>query len=327
MSSKVLKQRIFTIKEAWNQEIQYIQDRHTGIIQSYDTGYPKWNSVYLNGWENGYIVIYSGMSGVGKTTFMNKMNNNIRKFNPKERFSELNFNYEMPARKLVGKTISARLGLSTKQLYSATGHSNLDIQETTINQLLDNERAFTKYDINFVEYPGTVEDMSDTIDYFAETRQISPTLDGRTLIVTLDHPQLIRKIGGGGERDTLMELASMLNEKKKKYPKSIYFIISQMNRDIEDISRMSRHGGNKIHNFPKKSDTYGSDALFNISDSFVCLHRPEMLGLSQYGPYDWETKGFMFTHHLKTRDGVPKITLFRNELETNNLVEVSLLTH
>lgn len=316
------KQRIFTLEEAFAQETKYIQNRMLGNITPIHTGFVKWDETYLNGFEWGYIVTIAGMSGVGKTTLLSQLETNICGLNKSSNFKVLNFNYEMSARRLVGKKISAKLGKSIKQLYNADKINNMSQSE--LDLVLRNKSALMKYDINYVEFPGTVKEMSQTIDEFARAKGIGNTMNSESaMLITLDHPLIVKK-DGTDERNMLIDLMSMFNEKKKIYPKSLFILISQLNRDIESPERKATYGAGKILNYPQKSDIMGSDAIYQFSDSVIIIHAPERIGLTTYGPHNYPTSGLIFAHHIKTRDGIPVITLFQNDLSLSKLTEISL---
>jgi hypothetical protein len=50
-------------------------------------------------------------------------------------------------------------------------------------------------------------------------------------------------------------------------------------------------------------------------------HRPEMLGISQYGIPKYETEDKVFWHFLKIRDGDPFLTIMDNNLKYNTITE------
>jgi hypothetical protein len=71
-----------------------------------------------------------------------------------------------------------------------------------------------------------------------------------------------------------------------------------------------------------RSDLSSSDAVFQGSDYVLALHRPELLGIQEYGPSKLPTQNKVYMHILKNRDaGKPCILGFENQLMHNNLVE------
>ena len=53
-----------------------------------------------------------------------------------------------------------------------------------------------------------------------------------------------------------------------------------MNRNIEQPERII----NPTNHYPMRSDLSTSDFIFQSSDYVIVLHRPELLGITAYGP-------------------------------------------
>lgn len=312
MSGRVLP--YLTIKEAARQELRYIRGRMSGEIKSLRTPWEKFNKASMDGIEWGSIITIAGMSGSGKTAILNELETGLFQLNPKEKFAVLSFNFEMIARRLVGRKISKSLGMTVKQIYSA------DLENKTANitaEQYQKAEAFTKTimddPVYYVDMPGTVEEIANTIEYFGV---LNPETKDKKLLVTLDHSILVKKNPGADQLATLYELGAMFNSMKKKIDSS-YVIISQLNRGIENVDRIQ----NKNLHYPQKSDVFGSDALYQYSDVFMITHRPEMLNLRAYGPDDLEVRGIIYWHYLKARDGDPFIAKMRNLLHINKVVD------
>lgn len=310
-SSKPLK--VKPISEAAADEFQYIKKRKEGKIRSLRTEWPKFNSAGIDGLEWGSITVIGGLSGSGKTSLVNSLESGLFEHNKREDFVVLSFNFEMLARKLVGRKISRKMGKSMKQLYSAdrfNKKSNIEQQE------LKEVAEYLKKDVShlpiyYVDSPGTVAQIRETVLRFHRE------LGGKKILITLDHSILIRpSASGNNERDTLTEFAAMMNELKKKLTVS-FMVLSQLNRDIESVERRN----NPQFQFPQKKDIFGGDALFQMSDMVMVTHRPEMLGLTTYGPNNWPVEGHIYWHFLKVRDGEPFIAKMQNDLANNRIVE------
>ena len=108
-----------------------------------------------------------------------------------------------------------------------------------------------------------------------------------------------------------------VNDSLKKKIKSSYLILSQLNRAIESPERKL----NPDLHFPQKSDVFGADALFQYSDLVIIPHRPEMLGITQYGPYGWAVKDLIYFHYIKVRSGEPIVAKMINDLKHNRILE------
>ena len=90
-----------------------------------------------------------------------------------------------------------------------------------------------------------------------------------------------------------------------------------MNRNIESPDRIN----NPMMHYPVRSDISTSDSIFQASDIVIVIHRPEVLGISEYGVFHTPAKNMVFLHILKQREGKLKVLKFINDLEFNNLKE------
>ena len=309
-SSKVLP--FIPIKDAARQELRYIKGRLDGNIKSLKTPWLSFNKAGMDGIEWGSIITIAGMSGSGKTAILNELETGLFDMNPNENFAVLSFNFEMIARRLVGRKISKGLKKTVKQIYSADliqREKNITAEEYA--KAVEYTKEIIDRPVWYVDIPGTVQEIKNTIEYFGI--QMPENLE-RGILVTLDHSVLVKKFGEQNQLETLYELAAMFNEMKKKI-KSSYVIVSQLNRNIENTERIQ----NKNLHYPQKSDVFGADALYQYSDVFMVTHRPEMLNLKTYGQLDLPVEGLIYWHYLKTRDGDPAVSKMRNLLHINQV--------
>lgn len=241
-----------------------------------------------------------------KSSFVNTLETDLIDLNPTENIVVLSFNYEMLSSKQVGRKLSHKLKQTTSDLYSATDSINDPLME----QIKKTAEKFKYYPIYYVDEPQNLSDMENTITYFLNT-----IAKDKWLIVILDHTLLI-KSSGEGERQTISDIQKLFM-RMKKIGKTSIIQISQMNRNIEAPERINNVG---LH-YPMRSDLSTSDSIFQASDYVIIIHRPEILGISQYGIYGLPTKDFVYMHFLKNREGDVKTLKFVNDLKYNNLKE------
>jgi len=105
---------------------------------------------------------------------------------------------------------------------------------------------------------------------------------------------------------------------RKKYGRITIIQLSQMNREIEDKDRIN----NPNLHYPMRRDLFGSDSIFQTSDYVIILHRPEIIGILEYGPKKLPVKNMIYMHFLKNREGEPKILSFENNLKYNRIDEI-----
>ncbi|HAV24927.1 MAG TPA: hypothetical protein DCX01_02000 [Bacteroidetes bacterium] len=295
------------ISQSSTAALRYIDGRRKGEIKSLTTPWNKFNNISMGGIEWQTITTIAGMSGSGKTAVLGQLETGLKDLNPNEDFAILSFNFEMLSSRLVARKLSNKMKITTQQLYSAS--ENFSLNDNYYMNAVQESRKLNKYDIYYVDIPGSVKALEATVIKFS--KEI-----GKPVIVMLDHTLLVKKAGGAQDRDLLYDLMAMFNGLKKLI-KVAFILISQMNRNIEASERIQ----NPDLHYPKKQDIFGADACYMYSDIVVVTHRPEMLGIRTYGPKRWPTDDAIFWHYLKVREGEPCIALMQNNLAHNEILD------
>ena len=224
-----------------------------------------------------------------KSSFANEIAADIIDLNPSENIIILNFSLEMVGFRQVGRTLSNKLKKTTSELYSS--EKNLD--DKTFDKVVTVANQLKKYPIYFVDNPGTSKQVEETIMAFYN-KYVKGT--NKHFIIMYDHALLTKREG------TVIETISNLLQvfiQVKKLPLTSVIVLTQMNRNIEQPERI------------------------NNPDYVLALHRPELLGIQEYGPNKLPTSHKVFMHILKNRDaGEPCIIEFENDLRYNNLIEI-----
>jgi len=297
------------INEPANEIVEYIDSRRRGTIKSLQTKWPKFNNTCMGGIEPNAIYTIAGISGSGKSSFLNTLETDLFDLNPTENFIILSFSLEMLSSRQIGRKLSYKLKKTTQELYSGIVDSVLS--DSDFERVRIETELLKKYQIYYVDIPGTVDDISNTIYHFKEVYA-----KDKWLIVTFDHTLLIKNTMGIIEREVLFNLQRVFME-LKKHDKCTIIQLTQMNREIESSERIN----NPSLHFPMRKDIYGSDSIFQASDVLIVLHRPEILGIEHYSLNKFETKDMIFAHFLKIREGEPKIISFKNNLKYNTIEE------
>ena len=305
-SSRVLPYE--PIIQATRRAITYIDDRRKGLIRPLITPWKKMNQVTMGGLEFGQIIMVGGMSGTGKTTWASQLEDGLQELNPHTKLSFLNFTFEMASERLVGKKLSAKVNLSAQEMYSA--HSSL--RNESYDLLVEEAMKFKDRFVYYVDIPGSVEQIKDTIYKFSE----ETFNKDRGIIIFLDHTLLVKGRDGEKEREMLYNLMAAFNEVKKKV-KCVIILLTQLNRDIESSERIQ----NASMHAPRKSDVSSADAGYMYSDIVLIIHRPEMLGLKSYTTSNWPTANMVFVHYLKVRFGEPCVAAMVNDLAHNKILD------
>jgi len=299
------------------EETKYIDDRRKGLIKSLKTSWNKYNDVSMGGIEWHTMHTIAGASGSGKTAILNQLETDLVVLNPEEDLEVLSFNFEMLARNLVGRKYSRETGKTVQQIHS--GKQGYDVTDEDFRRILAAQEKVRHLPIFYVDEAGTVDDIRRTIIKFAKKNP------KKGLIVTLDHTVLVNGRQGEQERLVLMDLVKMFKKAIKYFAKIdknfSVILLSQLNRSIEELDRTGEPG---IQNYPKKKDIFGGDALYQMSDIVMVTMNPFQMGIDMYGPNRWETKGRLYFHFLKVREGEPVIAVMQNKLFVNEVKDLDL---
>ena len=300
--------KVRSIRDVAQEAISYIAGRRDHSIVSLKTRWNKFNKQCMGGIEPNTVYTIAGISGSGKSSFVNLIQTDIIDLNPNEDIIVLCFSLEMVGFRQIGRTLSNKLRRTTSTLYS----SETDLDDDTFRKVIMVSNQLKEYPIYFVDSPCTPMQVEQIIRDFYETH-VKGT--NKHFIVTYDHALLTKQTGSVIE--TISELERVFIQ-IKKLPMTSVLQIAQMNRNIEASERIN----NPTSHYPMRSDLSSSDAIFQASDYVLVLHRPEILNIQEYGPNRLPTTNKVYIHMLKNRDaGKPCILEFENDLMYNNLVE------
>jgi replicative DNA helicase len=298
------------ISQATDKIISYIDSRRKGVIKSLKTPWEKLDNQINGGLESGTLLTLAGISGSGKSSFANMLETGIFDMNPNEPVVVLNFNFEMDSARQIGRKLSSKLNVTVSNLYSGT--KDYRVTDEGFDIIYNTASGLRKYPIFYVDLPGTVEEVEQTIHHFLQQEFVQ----NKHVVVFIDHVLLARQRSNESERQTITELQYMFMRIKKLYKITI-IQLSQLNRSIEEPSRIA----NENLHFPMRSDLFAADSIYQASDLVIILHRPELLNIQKYGPGRWETKNLVYAHVCKNREGEPFILCFENQLKYNRLIE------
>ena len=310
--------KIITIEEAVNQHKEYLHAKLRGDIKSIITPWQTFNEE-TGGIEPGTVVVLASKSGGGKTAAAIQLEESLPKLNKTLPVETLFFSFEMVTRNIISRKIAKNLNVNTRYINQTYGQPSLT--ETHLQRI---DKAYSYYKdqkVVYVEDLVSIPEMDKIIsDYRKKLIAKYGGVDKFILYVAIDHSVLILKLPGQEERMMLTDLYLMLM-KQKKIGYSIFLILSQANRQLDDKERLL----DRRRQMPNKGDTFGGDALFQAADYFIFIMNPYKDGVPTWDCYsDGElTEGKLFFHILKQREGGECILRMKNELEFARIVDYS----
>jgi replicative DNA helicase len=313
-------ERPFGIKsyvEILEEGLQYIEDRKSGKIKSLSLPWTGLNNAGVAGLEWGSMLTIGARPGSGKTMFVSQVLRESKYLNPTQNFNILEFQFEMGAKQTASRDYAAQVGLDYNQVLSTIKQLD-EFSIRMMQQYLLDTKAFQSIDSQRgqINEPLTVRDMEKAIYAFYKGT------GGKPFIVTIDHSWLVKKDVTEKEKiNTLYNVVEMLMKVKNKLP-IVVFMISQLNRSIDDPIRKMP---GTVGNYPTSSDIFGGDALQQGSDMVIVLTRPFKADIEIYGrkEYPCETND-IFCHILKSRNSADDTNLLflKAEFAKQRMLEV-----
>ena len=314
------KDRPFGIKsysEILEEGLQYIEDRRLGKIKSLSLPWGGLNNAGVAGLEWGSMMTIGARPGSGKTMFVSQILREAKLINPTQSFNILEFQFEMGAKQTASRDYAAQVGLDYNEVLSTTRQID-EFSVKIMRQYLEDTKVFHKTGDyrGQINEPLTVKEMEKAIYAFYQGT------GGKPFIVTIDHSWLVKKDPSEKEKiATLYNTTEMLMKVKNKLPITV-FMISQLNRSIDDPARKMP---GTIGNYPTSSDIFGGDALQQGSDMVVVLNRPFKADIEIYGRKEYPCKtDDIFCHILKSRNSADDTNLIflKAEFHKQRMMEV-----
>jgi replicative DNA helicase len=285
-----------TYFEILQEGLQYIEDRKKGKIKSFKTPWPTLDIAGVGGLEWNSIITIGARPGSGKTMFVSQILREARILNPTQDFNILEFQFEMGAKQSATRAFAAATALDYNLILSTTKEVD-EFSLKMMRQYAAETQELEKQNVHRLQIntPLTSKDIEKAIHTYYNA------LGGKPMLISLDHSWLIKK--GVDEKEkitTLYNTVETLMKVKNELP-IIVFIISQLNRSIDEPLRKTP---GSIANYPTSSDIFGGDALQQGSEMVLVLTRPFKADIPIYGPKQYVCKkDDIFLHILKSRNG------------------------
>ncbi len=131
----------------------------------------------------------------------------------------------------------------------------------------------------------------------------------------MDHTLLMEYLDEKNEVELISKTSSLALYFKKRY-RAMVIYLGQLNDKIEQPDRIK----NPVLHYPTKTDIHGGKSIYHISDTIIIIHRPELLGLANYGRRNYDTKGLIAFHVVKSRlNGMEGIIRFKQDFSHGTL--------
>lgn len=300
------------ISQVIDEAEKYIDDRRKGLIKSCKTGFPKLDKLLLGGIEYGSVFSIGGRPGVGKTAFSSCLLRGILKHNETSDIEIVDFNWEMAARALVIRDLSAEMKESYGTIISADDTN--PVSDSKMNEYREVWNKYRKFPWYFEEEPKSTAVFADII------RRRVDAAPKKKRIVRIDHSILAKQ--SASEASQVIMLQNLLGEcvKLKKESEIIFIVLTQIGREFE-----TRQESGTDKAFPKKSDPFGGDAVSQSSEIVLLLNKPSEYGLSYYGNrgngYNVEQND-IFAHLVKNRNNEGSLILhYKEDFKNMRIIE------
>lgn len=306
--------------KGFEESLYYLDGRRKGEIKSLKTPWEKFNDATTDGLEWHSMTVIAGRPGTGKTLIKDQLIRGAFELNPLMPFRVLEFSLEMLMKVSAIREYASVLNKTYKELCSVGQF----LPDADLRKCLEYAKVASKYPIDVVEEPCTVEEFEMIIHEYMRTHAFkdgSGKITGyMNTVITLDHSLLLKK--GKHEKDkydTLYLLGETLTKLKRKYPIA-FIILSQLNRNVDTPERCEN---GKPGNYILSSDIFGADALLQHADTVVGINRPSAYNITEYGPDRYLIeKDTLVMHFLKCRNGDNRISFFKSEFQYMRIKEI-----
>jgi replicative DNA helicase len=263
-----------TMKDVIDETLEYVVARKEGRIKSLRTGFKKLDKSMIDGIEWNSTMTIGGRPSVGKSAYSDCIIEGCFTHNLDENglpdFELLDFNWELSARVMMLRRLSAAMKQTYKHIISADGNELTDDEMQQIMDIL--MERYGNLPVTFCEEPLSVKEFVDTVKRFCDSRK------GKNVLIRVDHTLLTRQSASEASQvQMLLNLLMESNNLKKQYP-IIFMFLTQINRDIEE-----RQEDGTDRAFPRQGDVYGGDASAMFSETILLLNKPSKYGITYYG--------------------------------------------
>lgn len=319
------------------QKIKDVVQETKAELFAYQTGKKKiikTNRPYLDNIfpvVNGTVITVSAQSGVGKSTEMMRIVNNVmdKGINPTaENFVSLIVSLEMRVLNIILRGLNTHTKKKKSKILSEEFTEEELILAKEYFKTLEDERNYIS------QVPTTPNKFFEACKEFLEQHK-----DKETCLIAYDHLALTNSDKGESRNTIIENLIERINDLKMIYKNVIFVLVSQTNSELGNRAK-----DKDIMSQPRASDLYYSQFTFQVSDYVVVINNPLKNGVKEYskilpdrypdlqkyfleedskGRVSLETYGVLYYHLLKCREADEGIfvDIYAEDLNINGLEE------
>ncbi len=307
MTAEVLKDLgLCHINESIDEATRVVKDRMEGRNLPLKTKWHKFNRMLGGGIDPEYgIYTIASRAGIGKSAFANNLLFSLyeQNRNDADNLITLYFNFEMPNYMQILRETSSRFQYTVSELLSVDNPIN---QQALFN-MNSLKQSLGQYKFYFCEQALTV------FGIYTVALRVREANPNARITVLIDHSRLVRNDREKAEIERIEQLSLMMVRATKEL-KIPFILLSQLNRNIEDIARAA-----SLY-VPVASDVFGSDAVYQASTHLIMLQRPEIYNLPVYLD-NTDAENLLAVHFVKNRNGDLGWIPFDANFAVNNLIE------
>ncbi|WP_185868768.1 replicative DNA helicase [Blattabacterium cuenoti] len=255
----LVKKKYENTKDLVQQAIDRIKTTKKNGIIGISTGFQKLDDI-TSGWQNSDLIIIASRPGMGKTTFMLSMIQNIA---VKKKIPSVIFSLEMSSIQLITKLISSETCLSLDKLKK----SNLSMEEYDL--LISRTKDLKESSLFIDDTPSL-----SIFNLRAKCRYLITQYGVRLIFV--DYMQLMNTNDYENKFQNREQEISLISRNLKSMAKELnlpIIALSQLSRAVET------RGGNKR---PLLSDLRESGSIEQDADIVLFIYRPEYYGFNYW---------------------------------------------
>jgi replicative DNA helicase len=247
----------------------------------------EWLDDIFGGLLPGDIVAIAGSSGGGKSFENQRVKNYVMnlEINPDSKdYIWLDYSMEMRFLSTMLRDIAKITQKSKRKILTESFSEEEKVLLAKYTENLSDGRFYIDEDVK------TLAEFKAELIVFLEEHK-----DKKAIFISIDHIALFK---GADKKGTIDDVIEFINEIRKKYPNTYWFVLTQLNRSIE-----GRIKEKDMIAFPQRSDIFQSDSIFFITDYLYVCHSPYRLGIKEFLRVNAEAYDYLKDHFSEVKNG------------------------